>query len=224
MKARWLAPCAALLAAPASASEDGQIWTSFTLSGPVAGDFALWADAQVRFGDDASRLVQTVFRGGIGWQPRDDLSFFVGYARATGYRPGAPDSQEDRLWQQASYPLGGIGRVQLAGRTRIEQRRATTGEDWGWRLRQQVKATMPVREGSRVRLAASAEILWNANDTDWGVASGLDQFRAFAGVNLPLAEGLTLEAGYLNQIQRRAAGPDQMNHIASFTLAYRLGS
>lgn len=223
MKARWFTFCTALLAAPASASEDGQIWTSFALSGPVAGDFAIWAETQVRFGDDASRLVQTVFRGGIGYQPRDNLSFYAGYVRATSYRVGAPDREEERIWQQASYPIASLGRIQLAGRTRIEQRRDLTSEGWGWRLRQQVKATMSVRAGSRVRLAGSAEILWNANDTDWGVAAGLDQVRAFAGVNLPLAPALTLEAGYLNQLQRRAAGPDQMNHIASFTLAYRLG-
>jgi uncharacterized protein DUF2490 len=222
MRAHWLILGAVLFAAPASASQDGQIWTSFGLSGPVAGDFALYAEAQFRFGDEASRLTQAVFRGGVGYQPSDNLSFYAGYARIISPRVGAPDRKEERIWQQASYPIGAIGRVQLAGRTRIEQRRVLNSDDWGLRLRQQVKATMPVREGSRVRLAASFELLWNANDTDWGVASGLDQTRAFAGVNLPLAEGLSLETGYQNRIQRNAGAPNDMDHIASATLTYRL--
>lgn len=214
---------AALAATPAAARQDAQVWTGFSASGPVAGEFALYGEAQLRFGDDVSRLNQSVLRAGLGWQPDANLSFYGGYAYQTTYRPGAPDTQEDRLWQQASYPLGEIGRLRLTGRTRIEQRHVRGADDWGWRLRQQVKAALPIRAESHVRLVGSVELMLNANDTDWGAHSGLDQVRSFAGVNLPLADGLTLEAGYLNQYQRRAGAPDQTNHIASFSFAYRFG-
>lgn len=214
---------ASVAATPALAREDAQVWTGFAASGPVAGKFALFGEAQFRFGDDVSRLSQNVLRAGIGWQPSRDVAFYGGYARQTTYRPGAPDTQEDRLWQQASYPLGEHGRLQITGRTRIEQRHVQGAEDWGWRLRQQVKAALPVRRESQIRLVGSMELIFNANDTDWGVDSGLDQLRSFAGINLPLAHGVALEAGYLNQYQRRAGGPDQMNHIASFSFAYRFG-
>ena len=214
---------AAAAASPALARQDAQVWTGFTASGPVAGEFALYGEAQLRFGDDVSRFSQSVFRAGFGWQPNREVALYGGYARQTTYRPGAPDTQEDRLWQQASYPLGDIGRLHLTGRTRIEQRHVRGADDWNWRLRQQIKAAVPFGRESPVRLVGSAEILFNANDADWGARSGLDQVRSFAGVNVPLGKGLTLEAGYLNQYQRRAGGPDQMNHIASFSFAYRFG-
>jgi hypothetical protein len=214
---------AAAAATPAFAQDDTQVWTGFTASGPVAGAFALYGEAQFRFGDDISELSQSVLRGGIGWQPRGGLAFYGGYARQTTYRQGGPDTQEHRLWQQASYPIGDIGRLHLTGRTRAEQRRTRGGGDWAWRLRQQIKAALPVRRESDIRLVGAVELMLNVNDTDWGVESGLDQLRSFAGINLPLAEGLTLETGYLNQYQRRAAGPDRMNHIASFSFAYRFG-
>ena len=181
---------AAVAATPASAREDAQVWTGFTASGPVAGELALYVEGQLRFGDDVSRLNQSVLRLGVGWQPSDGVAFYGGYARQTTYREGAPDTQEDRLWQQASYPLGEIGRLRITGRTRTEQRHVRGADDWGWRLRQQVKAAMPIRRESDVKLVASAELMLNLNDTDWGASSGLDQLRSFAGVNLPLAGGL----------------------------------
>ena len=79
----------------------------------------------------------------------------------------------------------------MTGRTRTEQRHVRGAEDWGWRLRQQLKAAMPIRAESDVKLVGSAELMLNLNDTDWGASSGLDQLRSFAGVNLPLAGGLT---------------------------------
>lgn len=214
---------AASAATPASAREDAQVWTGFTASGPVAGELALHLEGQLRFGDDVSRLNQSVLRLGLGWHPGGGVAFYGGYARQTTYREGGPDTQEDRLWQQATYPLGEIGRATVTGRTRTEQRHVRGAEDWGWRLRQQLKAAMPIRAESDVKLVGSAELMLNLNDTDWGARSGLDQLRSFAGVNLPLAGGVTLEAGYLNRYQRRSGGPDQMDHIASISFAYRFG-
>lgn len=213
---------AAVAATPAFAQDDAQGWASLQASGPVAGDFAIYGEAQFRFGDDFSRLSQSVLRAGIGWQVRDGLTVYGGYARQTSYRAGA-DTREDRLWQQASYPLGDIGRLGLTGRTRTEQRHVRGADDWGWRLRQQVKGALPIRRGSEVKLVGALELMLNLNDTDWGAEAGFDQLRSFAGVSLPLADGVTLEAGYLNRYQRRAGGPDPMDHIASFSFAYRFG-
>jgi hypothetical protein len=221
------ASCFALMLAaspaPALAAEDGQIWTSFTASGPVSGDFALWADVQLRFGDDASRLTQSVYRLGAGYAPSADVAFYAGYARSISHRENGPDQLENRLWQQAGYPLGRFGNVQLSGRTRIEQRMVEGADDTGWRLRQQVKVMVPIARDGRIRFAASAELLYNLDSTDWGARAGMDQFRSFVGVNLPLRPGLAVEFGYLNQIQSRSGGPDQMNHIAQAAFSYRFG-
>lgn len=212
---------AGLAAAPAAAREDAQIWTGFTASGPVAGELALHLEGQLRFGDDVSRLNQSVLRGGIGWQVRDGVTLYAGYVRQTTHQDG-PDTREDRLWQQASYPFGEIGRIGLTGRTRLEQRHVQGASDWAWRLRQQVKGSMPLRRESDVKLVGSVELLLHLNDADWGARSGVDQVRSFAGVNLPLADRLTLETGYLNRFQRRA-GEDQMDHILQLGFAYRFG-
>jgi hypothetical protein len=62
-----------------------------------------------------------------------------------------------------------------------------------------------------------SEIFFNLNDTDWGAQSGLDRWRNFVGVNIPLRDGVIIEPGYLNQYVNRAAG-DQIDHVVSATL------
>lgn len=218
-----LLPAAAALSlavSPACAQEDIQVWTAVAATGPVHGDLALFAYAESRAGDDASRLSQTVFGIGAGWEPSPRFSFYGGYLLTTTYRPGA-DLREHRLWQQAGYAIATAGPVRVSGRTMLEQRIFENDRGLGLRIQQHVRATLPVAAAGRLRLVGYGELLINLNDTHWGARAGLDQVRGFAGVNLPLGRRQTLEAGYFHQRILRAGASDRINHVGLFLLIHR---
>ncbi len=62
-----------------------------------------------------------------------------------------------------------------------------------------------------------SEVFFNLNTTDWGAQAGLDRWRNFVGVNIPLHQGVVIEPGYLNQYVNQTAG-DQIDHVFSATL------
>ena len=50
--------------------------------------------------------------------------------------------------------------------------------------------------------------------------SGIDQFRSFAGITVPVANGVEIETGYLNQYLNSATG-DRSNHAVVLNVGYR---
>ena len=131
-----------------------------------------------------------------------------------------PAFDENRIYQHVVYSLGKVGDVSITARTRIEARMVVGAEDLAWRFRQQVRAQMPLKEKDGALLVTWSEIFLNLNDADWGPREGLDRWRNFVGVSVPLVEGVMLEPGYLNQAVFRR-GEDRLDHIASVTLFYR---
>lgn len=217
-----LAPVAlALVAFPARADEhDGQAWLNVTFQGPVAGRVLAWAEVQGRFGDDASRLSQSILRPGVGYQLGKDVSVWVGYGRITNHDPG-PDVGEDRLWQQLSWNAGTVMGGAFSTRTRLEQRFVEGGSDTGWRVRQLFKYSRPLHKSGDTALVAASETFIALDDTDWGARAGFDQIRNFAGVGFSVSPKARVEVGYMNQYIDRAGPDDRMNHIASFNLLGR---
>lgn len=210
-----------LAATPALADDhDAQAWGNVTWQGPVSGKLLLWAEAQERFGDDVGRLSQSILRPGVGWQASKTVQLWAGYGRITNHNRGA-DVSEDRTWQQLSWNAGQVGGGTLTTRTRMEQRWVETGSDAGWRLRQLVKYSRPVKPGADLHLVAISEVFFALDDTDWGARSGFDQVRNFAGVGFSVAPKARLEVGYMNQYIERPGPNDRMNHIASFNLLGR---
>lgn len=211
----------ALTALPARAdTDDGQAWVNLTVQGPVQGKLLAWAEVQGRFGNDASRLSTSILRPGVGYQLSKDVSVWVGYGRITTHNPGA-DVGEDRLWQQVSWNAGQVLGGALSTRTRLEQRFVETGSDAGWRLRQFVKYSHPLRSGGDTAFVATSEIFVALDDTDWGARSGFDQIRNFAGVAFSVSPKARLELGYLNQYIDRPGSDDRVNHAAAVNLLAR---
>jgi hypothetical protein len=211
-----------LSAGPALADEqDNQVWTNVTVQQKLGGKLLLWAETQGRFGDDASRLSQSIIRPGLGYQASPTVTVWAGYARVTNPGPGL-DVKEDRLWQQLSWNAGKVLGGALSSRSRLEQRNLNTGDDTGWRLRQLFKYDRPFGETGGPSLVVTSETFVAVNDTDWGVRGGFDQMRNFAGVGFPVAPKTRVEVGYLNQYINRVGDNDRTNHIASFSLLKRL--
>ena len=212
-----------LVAGPAAAESDSQLWSAVFVNGPARADsrFLLWFDGHARFRDSASDLGVTILRPGVGWKASEDLSLWAGYARVTAHRENAPDFEEHRLWQQATYPIADLLGGRLVGRTRLEQRFADTGGGTGHRLRQFV------RYDRRFRGAPYSAVAWNEtfigfNDTNWGALGGYDQSRSFAGLGLHPNKRLRLEGGYMFNHIRRQGADDADNHVALVAIALAL--
>lgn len=196
-----------------------QIWTGMTASIDIDDTVFITLEGQLRWTDNASRLGQVVVRPGVGYRLGENTTIGAGYAYSGADPVGPAQTNEHRLWQQATYRLAGDGRgLTLTGRTRIEQRWMEGASDMGWRFRQQLRATAPV--SGRVRAVVSSELFIAPDDTSWGQVAGLDRWRNSVGLAVPLGRSITLEPAYLNQRVFRP-GPDRVNHIANFTLSAR---
>lgn len=202
-------------AAPAHAQSDSdfQAWSALFFSGkPVADSrLLLWFDGHARFSDDASQLGVSIVRPGLGWQVNEDLDLWAGYARVVARTDGAPNVEENRIWQQATYSVPSLFGASVSGRTRLEQRLRDTGDDTGWRLRQFFRWERRF-EGSTLSPVIANEVFVNFNDADWGQQSGFDQNRLFVGGAWRVTEKVRLEGGYLNNILNTAGPGTQTNH------------
>ena len=206
---------------PAWASgSDFQAWSAVAINGPVKEDsnLMLWFDGHARFRDDASDLGVSIIRPALGWRLNPKLTLWGGYARVTGHRTG-PNIEEDRIWQQATYPIATIFGGNLSGRTRLEQRFRKVGSDTGHRFRQFTRWAKPL-DNPAASVVIWSELFLGLNDTDWGQRSGYDQHRLFLGMGWQLSDNMRIEGGYLNNHIDGSPGPT--NHNISLTIFARL--
>lgn len=205
--------CALTIAAtlPVSAQAQDQVWSAVTVSGPVAKDsrWLVWFDGHARFREGGDTLDTIILRPGVGYRVNDRMDVWVGYAHVTNRRPGV-DTEEHRLWQQATYTIAQIAGGNLTGRTRFEQRFRDGGDDTGLRLRQFVRWSRPLGD-TPLSAVVSNEIFIALNDTDWGQRGGYDQNRAFVGLAYAVTPKFRVEAGYLNQQIDGGSAPDTRN-------------
>ena len=201
----------------AQAHDDFQFWQTTNVSTKLANDVTGLLEVQPRFFDDASRLGQLLIRPSIGWGLGNGVVLSTGYAYVRTSPSGAAVTHEHRPWQQLAFPImGQAGQLLLSGRTRFEQRVREDGDDLGLRFRQQLRMAVPLdRAGWNV--VAWSEVFLNLNDTDWGQQSGLDRWRNFAGLSIPLTPLMTVEPGYLNQYVNTSSS-DIVDHVLSVTL------
>lgn len=211
---------AAILCAVPGHAGDNQLWTAIVIDGPVAPDSRLlaWFDGHARFRDDASELGVSIIRPGIGYRAAPGLDLWAGYARVTTQLDG-PDIKENRAWQQASFSAGRLFGGSLSGRSRLEQRFRSTGDDVGHRFRQFFRWSRPLN--SDFSLVLWDELFLALNTTDWGQRDGFDQNRLFVGGAWHIAESIRLDAGYLHNRLGRSGGK-RTNHNLSLSLFFRL--
>lgn len=209
---------ATTVAGPASAFDDQQSWNAWNVSAKVADDLTVMTETHLRFTNDVSMLGQILLRPQMTYTASKYHSYTAGYAYVRTRAISGAVTHEHRTWQQIGYTGLTLGEWQLSGRTRIEQRFFEGRTDTGWRLRQQVRAAVPMS-------GAIQGLLWNEtfvgfNKTAWGQRANFDQSRAFVGVAWKIAENHTLEPGALHQHVFRN-GPDADNIILSVTLVSR---
>ena len=209
-------------AAPANATEDDfGAWAILTTGGAISKDekLVVAADLQFRFFEDAEQLGQILARASAGYKVDDDLTLSLGYAYIRNNPSGPALSEENRIFQQASFNIIDNDSITVKGRSRFEQRFLDGGSnDVGLRFRQQVSVAVPLGDNSKTKLVGYTEPFINVNNTDFGQDDGFALWRNFVGFNIPVSKDIAIEPGYLNQYVFRDGGPDLAQHIIAVGL------
>lgn len=219
-----LLPCLTIcVPAAAQTTHDEALWVNATVMGRVEGPVVFFAEVQPRIGDGVSRLSQLLLRPAVGVELSKAVTLYQGYARVIDPVENGADRREDRLFQQITWNVGKLGRLEVQSRTRLEERWRSDGNGMSLRARQMMRFEYPLAPGTK-RLAAlgSIEGFVGLKSAEWGGVTGFDQVRTFVGVEIPLAGTSTIEAGYLNQTRDAPGRQVNMAHAASLTLFVRL--
>lgn len=211
-----IAVVAAALAAPASATEDDfNVWLGQFATINATDDVYVRLEAQERFTNDADRLGQLLLRSLVAYRIDKDVNVGVGYAFILTDPIGPTELNEHRYYQELNVRLLSTpGGLTLDSRTRIEQRTFEEREDISWRLRQFVQLRAPI--SAKNKLVAFTEPFIDLNETAVQ-RGGLSVWRNFVGVSIPLAKGVEVVPGYLNQHVFRD-GQDRSDHTANVNL------
>ncbi|WP_017670049.1 DUF2490 domain-containing protein [Blastomonas sp. AAP53] len=207
---------AGVLAAPARATEgDFNIWTGQFATIPASDKVYVRLEAQERFTNDADRLGQLLLRSLLAYRLNDRVNIGMGYAYVFTDPVGPSELNEHRFYQELNVRLLQTrGGATLDSRTRLEQRTFEERDGTGWRLRQFVQLRVPI--SAHNKLVAYTEPFVDLNQTSVQ-RGGLSIWRNFAGVSIPLAKGIEVVPGYLNQHVFRD-GEDRSDHTANVNL------
>jgi hypothetical protein len=204
-----------LAASPlAAAEDDGNIWLGQFATINATDKVYVRLEAQERFTNDAERLGQLLLRSLVAYRFNDKVNAGIGYAFVLTDPVGPTKLNEHRYYQELNVRLIDRDGITLDSRTRLEQRTFEEREDTSWRLRQFVQLRVPISDTNKI--VAYTEPFVDLNET--GVQrGGLSIWRNFVGVSVPLAKGIEVVPGYLNQHVFRD-GRDRSDHTANVNL------
>ena len=211
-----------------SATEnDFGTWTTFSTTDAFQTDgqdsrWHYWFDAQARYFDLGSGINQWLVRPAIGYEFRNSVKGWAGYARfRTRNRVGSV-ADENRYWQQIEWPAVDWNGGRVAMRVRLEQRSISTGDDIGLVARFRANYVRPVGEKGDTSLVVAIEPFFDLRDTDWGGDDGLGQNRVSILLGRRLSDSVSIEAGYMNQYIWADSGENRINHFGVLNFKVRL--
>lgn len=189
---------------------DERLWLSADAEVALDDDVALELESQFRFGDDAGGHYESIF-GAMVTIPAGAAELGVGYQ--TNRTVGAdPARREHRLRQQLGFKVARIGRGTLSARLRTEERWRNDGDDVHFRLRPAVSFSHPLGSGGAKWSLGHESFI--GTSADWNRQTGWFRMRNRIGVAVPVAQRLSLSAGYLNQYEwGREGRRDSMAHV-----------
>lgn len=199
---------------------DVQLWTIASATGEVDGA-KLTLETVTRTGD-RNGFYDAQIGGWVATEVGDGVEIGFGYRHAQFFDHGHETTNEERLRQQVSVPLGKLGEVRVAARLRLEERFISGGGEIAVRVRPQLRLSLPLN-AHKLTLVASHEAFVNLNGTAWGVRGGYERMRTAIGLSFPLTGRLSGEAHYLNQYRfGRHGARDQMDNVAAFGVTLAL--
>ncbi|HXT71302.1 MAG TPA: DUF2490 domain-containing protein [Vicinamibacterales bacterium] len=198
---------------------DERVWFTTTLQEPGnPGSPWRWSfETTLRSREGVSELDTVVVRPTLIYALTPHSSIGVGYAFVPSFPATGGTTLENRIYGQYIW-TGPAGGGTLTMRTRVESRFIEANSGPLGRVRQQVRYSRPVRQGSRLSWVGWDELSLHLNNTSRS-PRGVDQNRAFGGLSLAATGRVRVESGYLNQfLPGHRGAPDRRNHILSGTL------
>jgi hypothetical protein len=222
MRSILLASALLLTPLPALAQEeDSEVWLTTGASVSVGERTSIDGEFLIRV-SDADGLYESEFGAVVTHKLSDSVTISAGYFRVPGYDHGNGTHIDNRPRQQVAVKLGKFLGGSWQARLRTEQRFRSDGDDIGFRLRPQIRYSLPL--GGETEFRLSHESYFNLNDTDWGQKDGHERMRNAASIVTPLTDKLNVEVGYLNQYRfGRNGSRDQMDHVLTFALNFDIG-
>lgn len=204
--------------AQAETQEDGRYWLNLSLAGKLPAETWLWTfDFRPRWREEGSEFDQYIASGYVIKQLNKQASLGLGIDHIVTHPSGGKTFEENRLTPQFLYKFDEFLGIKLVSRTRFEFRHRENADDTAYRLREQLRAMWAFPKSPRLSLVLSNELMLNLNDTDWNIRRGIDQNRAFVGLNWKTSQQTSVDFGYQNQyINTRNV--DRENHILMGTL------
>lgn len=176
---------------------DSQQWLSTTINVALPDRFKVSDETVVRIGD-ARGFYELENNLMVGRKLDDKVTVWLGYTFNPIYNHGTFLLREQRFRQQINFDnVVALGPVKLSGQLRLEQRWREGLGGPAWRLRPQIKASMPIVGKTTINLRSEAFL--DLNTDRFQKTSGLDRVRTAIWISTPLAKRLAFEIGYLNQ-------------------------
>lgn len=199
-----------LVATPALANDDTQLWHYSILTAPVGADGRVTLEISPRTREGAVGNEQINNRATYDHRLNDTVTIGGGAAFIAAVGPN-----EFRPHQQLTLTAG-----PFQARTRVEQRFFNGADRMALRLRQRLQVTAPLARGTSIN--GSAEVLYNARTQTVGAAKGVDSWRARIGVQHSVSKTLEVGAAYLLILSPRGEREDQWSHVPQVSLTWRL--
>jgi hypothetical protein len=213
---------AAALPSVAAARDDSQLWIGGSAVADLGKGFRLSEEVITRFSDKRGGLYEIESNTLLGFRFAPRTTFWAGYTHNPTYSHGRFAAMEHRAREQLTIDGLPAGPGLLSLRLRMEERWRDGFAGTGWRVRPFVKYSLPLRHGGRTAIVFSHESFLNLNRTAFQARTGEDRMRNAVAITTPLARGVNVEIGYLNQHGFVRGGPDSSDHVATLTLSLSL--
>jgi opacity protein-like surface antigen len=191
------------VAAPAHATDDAfEMWINPTVTVALGERTETGFESIARLRSSEDNRVDTYYARLWLYRKLDD-NFTAGLAVEQRWNGG---QQERRLHQQLNTRFG-----IMRARTRLEQRFVEGDPRTGWRLRQRLGVSVPLRD-DRWSIIANGEGFFTLRATTPTGATGLTAFRLFAGAEYEVSKRVTVGLGYLRAQEVRVGRADIVGH------------
>ena len=199
------------IAAPATAREDTQYWQNVTVNVALPNNFKIQNETVLRTSDTRG-FYEVENNLMVGKKLNKVVTVWLGYTFDPQYSHGTFIRREHRFRQQVNFDgFAMIGKVKLSGRVRLEERWREGLPGTAYRLRPQVKASVPI--AGKTTLTVSSEPFFNLNNTGFQTVDGLERMRNAIYISVPLGKKVSVDFGYLNQHSFVPNGPDNSDTV-----------
>ncbi|HCF25376.1 MULTISPECIES: DUF2490 domain-containing protein [unclassified Novosphingobium] len=203
------------IAVPARA-DDTQNWETLNVTVNLPDNFKLSSETVFR-DSDARGFYEIEENLMVGKKLNKTVTVWLGYTFNPLYNAGTFRTREHRFRQQVNFDnVLQIGKVKVGGRIRLEQRWRENASGTAWRLRPQVKASVPIV--GKVNFNLSHESFIDLNTQTFQGVEGYERMRNAASISWPLNKKFGVEVGYLEQHGFVPGGPDTNDHALTVGL------